>query len=168
MYSAVLQMKTPYARRWIAVIGAIIFAALHLANPLPVPASPDMDANKAIIQRLYDEALNGRDLDVLDAIYATEYTEHSPSLVGGVAVLKKTFQGNFDQFPEVIWEIKRMAAEDDLVWVHAQINPTGERGNELVGLALIEIYRLQDGQVVEHWEVQQAIPEQTADGHTMF
>ena len=61
-----------------------------------------------------------------------------------------------------------MAAEDYLVWVHAQINPTGERGNELVGLALIEIYRLQDGRVVEHWEVQQATPEQTDDGPTMF
>lgn len=61
-----------------------------------------------------------------------------------------------------------MAAEDDLVWGHAQINPTGERGNELVGLALIEIYRLQDGRIVEHWEVQQEIPEPTAGGPTMF
>lgn len=157
-----------YPRRWIPVVGALVFATLHLANPSPVPASPATDANKAIIVRLYDEALNGRDLEVLEAIYAPEYTEHSPSLAGGVATLKKTFQGNFDQFPQAIWEIKRMAAEDDLVWVHAQINPTGERGNELVGLALIEIYRLQDGRVVEHWEVQQAIPEQTAEGPTMF
>ena len=157
-----------YARLGTVAPGAIIFTALLVAGPLTALASPDADANKAVIVRLYDEALNGRDLDVLEAIYAEEYVEHSPSLAGGVAVLKQTFQGNFDQFPQAIWEIKRMAAEDDLVWVHAQINPTGERGNELVGLALIEIYRLQDGRVVEHWEVQQAIPEQTGDGPTMF
>lgn len=157
-----------YARRWPAAAGAIVFAALYAANPLPLAASPDADANKAVIVRLYDEALNGRDLDVLDEVYAAEYVENSPSLAGGVAVLQKTFQGNFDQFPEAIWEIKRMAAEDDLVWVHAQINPTGERGNELVGLALIEIYRLQDGRIVEHWEVQQPIPEPAAGGPTMF
>ena len=165
----------PYARRWIPILGLIglLFATLAVARPVPALATAAAtehgeDANKATIKRLYAEALNGRDVDLLDELYASDYTEHSEALMGGLEVVKETFQGNFDQFPDAIWEIKHMGAEDDLVWVHAQINPTGEKGNEMVGLALIEIYRLDDGRIVEHWEAQQAIPEKTVSGHTMF
>ncbi len=166
-------------RRWvpILVIG-LILSTVYAANPMPALAAAPADglyaraysedANKAIIQRLYDEALNGRNVDLLDELYASDYTEHSEALLGGVEVLKTTFLSNFNQFPDAIWEIKRMAADDDLVWVHAQINPTGEQGNEWVGLAIIEIYRLKDGRIVEHWESQQYIPEETVSGHTMF
>ncbi len=172
-------MHTQRTRRWvpILVIG-LILSTVYAANPMPALAAAPADglyaraysedANKAIIQRLYDEALNGRNVDLLDELYASDYIEHSEALLGGVEVLKTTFLSNFNQFPDAIWEIKRMAADDDLVWVHAQINPTGEQGNEWVGLAIIEIYRLKDGRIVEHWESQQYIPEETVSGHTMF
>ena len=48
------------------------------------------------------------------------------------------------------------------VHVHAVREP-GTRGN-----AIVDIFKLENGKFVEHWDVTQAIPEKTASGNPMF
>lgn len=52
--------------------------------------------------------------------------------------------------------------EPVIVHVHAMREP-GTRGN-----AIVDIFKLENGKIVEHWDVTQAIPEKTASGNPMF
>ena len=57
-----------------------------------------------------------------------------------------------------------MFADGDYVILHVHNVPTpGSRGN-----AIIDIFKLENGKVVEHWDVRQEIPEQSANSNTMF
>jgi hypothetical protein len=59
---------------------------------------------------------------------------------------------------------KRLIAEGDLVVVHTHcMRHTGDRG-----MAVMDIFRLEDGKLVEHWDVIQEVPETSLNTNTMF
>jgi len=72
--------------------------------------------------------------------------------------------GIVGQFPQVSVAIKRVIAEGDLVVTHGLIN----RAPEDRGIAAVDIFRLHDGKIVEHWDVLQPLPERAANDNTMF
>jgi predicted SnoaL-like aldol condensation-catalyzing enzyme len=50
-------------------------------------------------------------------------------------------------------DLRRVIAEDDLVVMHYRmVTPDGER-------AVVDIWRMVDGQIVEHWDVVQPVPD---------
>jgi predicted SnoaL-like aldol condensation-catalyzing enzyme len=52
----------------------------------------------------------------------------------------------------------------DLVWLHVHAtNGAKDRGQ-----AIIDIFRVKNGKIVEHWDVIQAVPETAANKNTMF
>ncbi|MFF3883576.1 nuclear transport factor 2 family protein [Streptomyces sp. NPDC001914] len=64
-------------------------------------------------------------------------------------------------------DIKRVIAEEDHVVTHAHLNL--EPGNpDNPGRALADFFRLENGKVVEHWDVIQEVPKQSANGNGMF
>jgi predicted SnoaL-like aldol condensation-catalyzing enzyme len=79
----------------------------------------------------------------------------------GVHRLRPRFAG---QFPELNLEIKRVIAEGDLVVTHGLIKTSPDDR----GLAAADIFRLEDGKIVEHWDVVQPVPETAANDNTMF
>lgn len=67
-------------------------------------------------------------------------------------------------FPELRMEVKRIIAEGDLVVLHSHlIMKPGDRGS-----AVVEMFHLENGRIVEHWDVAQEIPETSANDNTMF
>lgn len=69
------------------------------------------------------------------------------------------------EHPQSRAEIKRVVAEGDLVMlhVHSTLNPQDK------GEAVVDIFRFdENGKIVEHWDVIQAVPEKTASGRSMF
>jgi predicted SnoaL-like aldol condensation-catalyzing enzyme len=69
-----------------------------------------------------------------------------------------------EQFPQASLDIKRAVAEDDLIVTLSWLKTSPEdRGN-----AVADYFRLEDGKIVEHWDVLQPIPESAANDHPMF
>jgi predicted SnoaL-like aldol condensation-catalyzing enzyme len=69
-----------------------------------------------------------------------------------------------DKFPNNRSEIKRIFADGDYVIVHVHaVRERGTRGN-----AIVDIFKLENGKVVEHWDVIQPIPENAANNNGMF
>lgn len=72
--------------------------------------------------------------------------------------------GFVGQFPELRLEIRRMFAEGDHVITHCLMRLTPESR----GSAVMDIMRLREGRIVEHWDVVQDVPEHPANSNTMF
>ena len=73
-------------------------------------------------------------------------------------------EGLAEQFPQMSLNIKRAVAEGDLVVTHSLLKTSTEDR----GTAAADIFRLEEGKVVEHWDVLQPVPESAANDHPMF
>ena len=67
-------------------------------------------------------------------------------------------------FPQHRYEVKKVIAEGDLVVLHLH----GMNGPNPHGESVVDIFRIEDGKVVEHWDVIQPIPESADNANTMF
>jgi len=61
-------------------------------------------------------------------------------------------------------EFKRIIAEGDLVAVHSHIKPNPSD----LGRVVVDIFRVEDGKLVEHWDVIQSVPLQLENRNSMF
>ena len=61
-------------------------------------------------------------------------------------------------------DIKRVIAEGDMVVTHSHLGL--QPGNP--GRAIADFFRLEDGKIVEHWDVIQDVPTESANENGMF
>jgi predicted SnoaL-like aldol condensation-catalyzing enzyme len=97
--------------------------------------------------------------------FGETYIQHTPWLPDGKEAVLNTFAARLERNPDKTIEIKRMAADGDLVWIHLHSKSSAD---DALGNAVINIFRMQDGKFVEHWNVVQAVPEDSANDNTMF
>jgi predicted SnoaL-like aldol condensation-catalyzing enzyme len=144
---------------------AVTAFALLIATPAVLAAdAQQMDENKKIIAEFYDAALNQKDFDKASKYLGPRYTQHNPVAADGPEGLKGFLAFLKDKFPNNRSEVKRIFADGDYVIVHVHaVREPGTRGN-----AIIDIFRLENGKVVEHWDVVQPIPEKAANDNGMF
>lgn len=96
--------------------------------------------------------------------YSENFIEHSPNIKDGREALLSLFEKRYKKYPELSMSIKRTVSEGDLVWIHLHVKHTPDS----LGAAGIHIFRLKDGKIVEHWGVNQPIPEKSKNKNTMF
>ncbi|TQV76731.1 hypothetical protein FLL45_01885 [Aliikangiella marina] len=96
--------------------------------------------------------------------YAENFVEHSPHISGGREGLFRLFKSRYKKYPKLSMSIKRSASEGDLVWLHLHVKHTPDS----LGAALMHIFRMKDGMIVEHWGVGQPVPEVSKNKNTMF
>jgi steroid delta-isomerase-like uncharacterized protein len=120
------------------------------------------ERNKAVVRRFFDEVVNGGDLDGADEPVTGGYVEHQrlPGAEGrqGIAVAKAFLAMMRGAFPDYRFEVEDVIAEGDRVV--ARVTVSGTHRGELMGLAPtgkrvrtsgIEVFRLEDGKLAEHW-----------------
>ena len=122
--------------------------------------------NKDIAVDFYKKALFEGHVDEAFRLYAgVPYRQHNPLIEDGLEGVKKFVAFVMANYPDAHCEIKRVFADGDHVILHSHWhglsdNPRGE--------AVVDIFRLEGGKVVEHWDVIQPIPETSANANTMF
>jgi predicted SnoaL-like aldol condensation-catalyzing enzyme len=123
-----------------------------------------LEANKTTVLAFYEAALNQSDFEVARSYLGPRYVQHNPAIKDGIDGFRGFVEDLKQRFPEVRGEIKRVFADGDFVilHVHARREP-----NE-AGIAIVDIFRLDAGKIVEHWDVRQPIPENSANPNGIF
>lgn len=146
------------ARRlaFVAVLATSMTPAL--AGDTGTPAE-----NKALVLEFYQRLFGDKDLGAIDQYLSEGYIQHNPHVPTGRAALKQAFGGLFANAPKTKVDVRRAAAEGDLVWLHVRtVMPDGRP------TAIVDIFRVEGRRIVEHWDVVQPVPEKAANDNGMF
>ncbi len=123
-----------------------------------------IEHNKKLVMRFLNEFMIGHNIEVLDDLLGPKYTQHNPGLGHGKAALIKFFKDFWEIHPWPGYHLKRVIAENDLVAIHYHFQPDPNED----GYAIIDIFRIEDGKLAEHWDVCQEMPENSKNNSPMF
>lgn len=153
-------MKSPL----IAGLAAFVLTA----GALPAVAqdrSPTEAENARVVTAFYDLAFNQhRPTEAARLYIGDRYIQHNPNVPNGAAAFYGYFEGFFREHPQSHVVIHHVLADGDLVALHLNSKQTPDDP----GRAIVDIFRVEDGKIVEHFDVIQPVPTTTANGNTMF
>jgi predicted SnoaL-like aldol condensation-catalyzing enzyme len=126
---------------------------------------PDLEANKRTVVDFFDLAVNQKRLDeAMQRCIGPTYTQHNPEIADGRDGLAAFIRELTTQFPDFTVKVIRSMAEGDLVAAHVYATRApGDRG-----VVSMDMFRLENGRLVEHWDVIQEIPETAANSNGML
>jgi len=108
--------------------------------------------NKAIVNRIFEEIFNNRNMAVIEELIAPNYINHNASIqVQGPEGVKRMATAQFKAFPDFYTTIEDIIAERDKVVVRATDHFTHQPDGKKITLSWIEILRLEKGKAVEAW-----------------
>lgn len=120
------------------------------------------ETNKNTFRRVVDELINNKNYDVIDELFSPDFVEHEeiPGIDPGLAGMRQAFQMFHKAFPDMQVVIQDLLTDGDKVVAREQW--TGTHQGEFMGLPatgkqvifnVIDIVRLTEGKLVEHWAV---------------
>jgi predicted SnoaL-like aldol condensation-catalyzing enzyme len=111
------------------------------------------------LPRLFAKALNEKCVELFDQFIHPEYNNHHPQVQPGPAGVKAFFRHYLDAFPDIKVVMEDVIEEGDRISARFTYNGTftkpfmGYRPNSApVQLRSIDIWRVKDGKLVEHWD----------------
>ena len=119
--------------------------------------------NRKLVLSFYNRFFNQHDITAAEVI-TDSYKQHNPYVPDGKAPFVDYFTEYFNENPQSRAKIIRSATDGDLVYLH--VHSTNGPGDH--GQAVIDIFRVKNGKITEHWDVIQDIPEGSANNNTMF
>jgi predicted SnoaL-like aldol condensation-catalyzing enzyme len=121
--------------------------------------------NKKLVMNFYTLAfVNKKVEEAINKYVGDIYIQHNPDVQDGKEGVIKFLSNFLNSNPQMVFNVKRVIAEDDLVAIHHHSKMTPEDR----GVAIIDIFRVEQGKIVEHWDVIQSVPEKSANDNTMF
>ncbi|MFM1886715.1 MAG: hypothetical protein RL026_1872 [Pseudomonadota bacterium] len=121
-------------------------------------------ANLDLVLKMHAEVLDRLDSSKVDLYLSQDYLQHSSLAEPGLASLKAFLDKVRAESPDAKHHIKRALVDGDLVAVHVHV----VRFPGDAGLAVVDIFRVADGKVVEHWDVLQEVPAKPVNPNPMF
>lgn len=124
----------------------------------------DAEANRRAVLAFYDKGLNQKDADAALQYVGSRYVQHNPTAPDGPEGFRQFVKFLREKYPQSRSEIKRSFVDGDYVILH--VHSVREPGTP--GSAIVDIFRLEGGRIVEHWDVVQPVAEKPANGNGMF
>lgn len=121
-----------------------------------------LECNKALVLEAMTSLFQHHDPYAVERLYAPDYIQHNADIPQG----REALAGLVAQLPpEVFYEPGLIVAEGDFVAIHGRI-----RGWAPKTQIVVDIFRIEDGRLAEHWDVlQDEVPEETSgSGLAMF
>lgn len=122
------------------------------------------EANRALVLEFYDKFFNKHQVDEAAKVVADGYIQHNPTVPDGKEPFVSYYREFFKENPQSRAQVVRSAVDSNFVWLHVHsVNDAKDRGE-----AVVDIFRVKDGMIVEHWDVIQLVPETAENSNTMF
>jgi predicted SnoaL-like aldol condensation-catalyzing enzyme len=121
-------------------------------------------ANHDHVIAMYHDVLMALDSSRVDEYIRLDYIQHSSLAEPGVQALKDWLDARRADSPDAKQTIHRSFADGDHVIVHVHVS----RWPGDPGFAVVDIFRMQDGMIAEHWDVLQEMPVEPVNPNSMF
>lgn len=148
--------------KYIIMLGVMIMTMFSATTSEATPAR-DLQREEDN-RRIVMEFFNTEDIDIRLKNVAENYKQHNPNVADGRQGVRAFFTEMKRLHPQMKARVARVAADGDLVWVHAHLTQSPEDP----GIALVDIFRVENGKIVEHWDIMQPVPEKAANANSMF
>jgi predicted SnoaL-like aldol condensation-catalyzing enzyme len=112
-------------------------------------------ANLDLVLAMFAQVLNPMDPSAVDRFIAEDYVQHSQLAEPGREALKRFLDVIREQTPAAVHDVKRAFVDGDHVIVHYHVR----RWPDDKGWAVIDIFRVENGLIAEHWDVLQDVTE---------
>lgn len=138
------------------VLGRDVFTAKESMGCYGDKSSSPEDAE--ILVKAVKGLLLDKDPDVIEKYFAEDFIQHNPGFPSGRDALFDFVELPFE------YEIGQVAVSADMLWMHSRIFGVGEKP-----IVALDIYRVEDGLIAEHWDVaQDEVPaNETVSGNSM-
>lgn len=121
------------------------------------------EKNKQIATKAYQRIFGDLDKSGVDEFMSKDFTQHNPTIADGQAGVKAIVEMLISQgVPKQTIEFKHIVAEGDSVILHSRYEMAGKEWR------FIDIYRVENDKLVEHWDAMMQMPDARANNNLMF
>jgi len=118
--------------------------------------------NRATVEKFADLLYRQKKVaEAFNTYVAKDYVQHSPMLADGTADVIAVLTPMFEN-PQAHFTVRRLIVDGDYAVLMIHVDTAGRRG------AVVDIYRLEGGMIVEHWDVGANFPEHPKSAHPFF
>jgi len=115
--------------------------------------------NAEVVVDFIQNIMNNHDFDYIRKTFGThKYKQHNQSMIDGLEGVLEVISGFAKKYPDYMYDVKHIYADGAFITVHSHAtNNRKHRGNSKKGLNIMDVWKVENGEITEHWDAVQPI-----------